>query len=194
MSKIFTRLYTGDTVATGSGKCFRKLAPDLTEMWVWNTSITDWPTIIVDGADVNNMSDEEIIKLRQSTFHNVDFVNNGITYNSILYGRAIIYNTSGFSDGYTMDFILYTLNYDVTNAQSDKSTFAYVLENNYSVKGWQGTEFKTVTYPTIPKDTDFIAFRKKNATKTATSVAMLSENVEADNPAFSSLMSLLIAK
>jgi hypothetical protein len=181
-------------VTSGEGKCFRKLAPDLTETWVWNTTITDWPTIIVDGADLNNMRDEELIKVRQSTLHNVDFVNNGITYNCILYGRAIIHNVSGFSDGYTLDFILYALNYDVTNAESDKHAFAYALEDNYSPKGWQGTEFKTVTYPTIPKDTDFIAFRKTNATKTATSVAMLSENVEADTPAISSLMSLLIAK
>ena len=190
MSKIFTRLYTSDTVASGGGKCFKQLVPDITETWVWNNTLINLPEY-----SIYSNTQSAIKALRKETTHCVDFYVNGVKYVAIQYFRVKAYGWSGFEDGYTMDGVIYFPNYDPeTGSITTDGVPAYNVEANWSPKGWQSSTYKTVTYTSIPKSADLIAFRKVNATKSKSSVLTLSNAMETETNAVSSLMSALTSK
>ncbi len=194
MSKIFTRLYTGDTVASVGGKCFKQLVPDFRETWVWNNIPTNFPTVLIYDD-----TDEEIQKIYAKPFlvEGIEYYSNGIMYDAICYFRAIVYNFSGATDGTALDGIFYLGDKIESTGKYKKAEIAYAQDG--VLTGWQKTAYKTVTYTSAIKDTDFLAFRKANATKSASSVlAVLDDEVTArnsrDNSVITALMSRLIEK
>ena len=186
MSKIFTRLYTGDTVASGEGKCFRKLAPDLTETWLWNSTITGFPEYTMHGN-----SQDDIEAFRKLTTCLVDFNCNGIKYNAIQYFSVKVYDWPNAPDGYAMRGFIYYKDFNPeTGKISSDGVAAYAIEDNYT-QGWGSSAYRTLTYTSIPKDTQFVAFRKTNAVKTATSVlSVMNDKSNVDT----SIMSVLAKK